>query len=116
MTHDPNRNLSFGAALEALKEGKRIAREGWNGKSMFIYMMKGNFDGPELGFSQGEQPYPNNGSTLSGVKITLFDAGAAGTVRRMPHINMRAAGGEIVTGWLASQTDMLASDWTILPD
>ena len=29
----------------------------------------------------------------------------------MPNINMLAADGSIVTGWLASQTDMLAEDW-----
>lgn len=116
MTHDPNRGLPFGVALEALKEGKRIAREGWNGKGMFVYLMKGNFLGPDYGFEVDEQSYLANGLTISGVRITLFDAGAAGTAVRMPNINMHAAGGETVTGWLASQTDMLASDWTILPD
>lgn len=116
MTHDPNRSLPFGEALEALKSGKRIAREGWNGKDMFVYLVKGSFDGKLLGFESDEQPDPANGSTIGGVRITLFEAGAADTVTRMPNINMRAAGGETVTGWLASQTDMLASDWTILPD
>ena len=30
--------LNFGLALEALKQGKRVARQGWNGKGMFIVM------------------------------------------------------------------------------
>ena len=32
------KNLTFGEAIEALKKGKRVAREGWNGKGMFIFM------------------------------------------------------------------------------
>lgn len=55
-TENMKRNLTFGDALAALKQGKRIAREGWNGKAMFL------------------------------------------------------------SGWLASQTDMLCEDWTILDD
>ena len=31
------------------------------------------------------------------------------------HIDMRAADGSLVVGWLASQTDMLADDWQIAP-
>ena len=30
-------NQNFGQAIEALKEGKRVARQGWNGKGMFIF-------------------------------------------------------------------------------
>lgn len=30
------------------------------------------------------------------------------------HIDMRAADGSLVIGWLASQTDMLATDWQIV--
>ena len=35
-------------------------------------------------------------------------------VRLLPHIDMRAADGSMVIGWLASQTDMLAEDWMVL--
>lgn len=36
---DPFKNpTSFGEAIKALKEGKRVAREGWNGKGLFIFM------------------------------------------------------------------------------
>ncbi len=31
------------------------------------------------------------------------------------HIDMLAADGSVVVGWLASQTDMLAEDWVIVP-
>lgn len=29
-------NLTFGLAVEAMKLGKKVAREGWNGKGMFL--------------------------------------------------------------------------------
>ena len=31
-----------------------------------------------------------------------------------PHIDMKAADGSIVVGWLASQTDMLSEDWEVI--
>ena len=36
---DSKKYLTFGEALEALKRGKRIAREGWNGKGMFLFLL-----------------------------------------------------------------------------
>lgn len=109
-------NLNFGQALEALKQGKRIARSGWNGKGMFVFLNKGNFDGHYLGFEPGSQPSQDHPSTIDGVRLGLFNAGSKGTLIRLPNINMRAASGAIVTGWLASQTDMLAEDWCVLDD
>lgn len=29
--------MNFGKAIEALKQGKKVARKGWNGKGMFLY-------------------------------------------------------------------------------
>jgi hypothetical protein len=34
----PTRGLCFGTALAHAKEGRRIAREGWNGKGMFLQL------------------------------------------------------------------------------
>ena len=33
--------FDFGTAVEALKQGARVAREGWNGKGMFLFLVKG---------------------------------------------------------------------------
>ena len=97
--------LSFGDALEALKKGYRIARAGWNGKGMVIYLNKGS------------TPWqPIRETTIEGISDHLFELGDDDTVTRLPNINMQAASGSIVTGWLASQTDILAEDWEILTD
>ncbi|MDR0823904.1 MAG: DUF2829 domain-containing protein [Prevotella sp.] len=112
MTLNSKENLSFGDALEAVKSGKAVARNGWNGKGMCIYLNKGSvdFDLPVI----TESPKYPYGSTIDGVDLGLFEPGDTGTVTRLPNINMKTAGGSTVTGWLASQTDMLAEDWCIL--
>ena len=28
--------MNFGEAIEALKQGKKVTRKGWNGKGMFL--------------------------------------------------------------------------------
>ena len=94
--------LNFGEALELLKQGKAVAREGWNGKKMCIYLNKGSNDFPD------DQDTPNH---IEGINVQLFERGDKGTVRRLPNLNMQAATGSTVTGWLASQTDLLAEDW-----
>lgn len=99
-------NLNFGQALEALKEGKPIRRSGWNGKGMFVYLNKGSNDFADIPIKED--------ATIEGIKISLFESGAMGTIRRMPNLNMSAATGSTVTGWLASQTDMLAEDWEVI--
>lgn len=30
--------MTFGDAIEAMKKGKKVAREGWNGKGLYIYI------------------------------------------------------------------------------
>lgn len=96
-----NNTLTFGQALEALKKGHCIARAGWNGKGMFVSLNKGS----------SEFLSPGRTETIEGVSETLFDLGDTGTVTRLPKLNMRAASGSTVTGWLASQTDLLAEYW-----
>ena len=102
----PCDNMNFGLALEALKKGESVARAGWNGKNMFLYLNRGSVSDMREG---GEDV-----TYYDGVNGTLFDHGDTGTVTRLPNINMKAASGNTVTGWLASQTDMLADDWQIV--
>jgi hypothetical protein len=83
--------MDFGDAVRALKRGERVARAGWNGKGMFLFLVPGSTfkvsRPPLLGF------YPE------GTEINYC-----------PHIDMKTADGKVVP-WLASQTDVLAEDW-----
>ena len=86
--------MSFSGALEALKEGKRVAREGWNGKNMFIFLVQG--------------------STFQVSRAPLNQFYPEGTeIKYHAHIDLRSANGEIVP-WNPSQADMLSSDWIVL--
>ena len=69
----------FGQALTGLKNGYKLARDGWNGKGMWIHLQT-----------------PTDQS-----KMTL------------PYIYMKTADDKLVP-WLASQTDILAEDWTVV--
>lgn len=110
----PSTAMSFSAALAIVKAGGRVARAGWNGKGMFIYLNKGSFPHELLGFEAGATPVAGHPSTIDGVSLGLFECGDRGTAIRLPNINMRSASGAIVTGWLASQTDILAEDWEVV--
>lgn len=86
--------MDFGKALERLRDGDRLAREGWNGKGMFVVLQAGYPDGI---------PINANTSQATGIK--------QGTVCRFrPYLMMRTVNGEFVP-WVASQTDLLAEDW-----
>lgn len=88
--------MKTGEMLEHLKSGARAAREGWNGKSQFIYYVP-------------ESSYPaqrNNLETLKG----FFENDL---VPYQAYIAMKTADNTVVP-WLASQTDILAEDWNIV--
>ncbi|HJV30776.1 MAG TPA: DUF2829 domain-containing protein [Bacillales bacterium] len=88
----------FSWALLRLKDGAKVARHGWHGKGMFVYLVQGN-----------EVSVPNLRNEA--LKHVGMNRATADKVRINSHIDMKAADGSIVVGWLASQTDMLAEDW-----
>jgi hypothetical protein len=84
---------SFGWAIERLKAGGKVCRRGWNGKGMWLILTPGRVV---------ENLEPNS----------FYDkCGFEAPVTICSHIDMKAADGSMVVGWLASQTDMLADDW-----
>lgn len=104
--YQPNGALSFSAALEALKVGKKVARSGWNGKGMWLAFVKPYNDAvksvgvPCFSYRVFELPEGANGEPKKSPKL-------------LPYIAMKTVGDELVP-WLASQTDVLAEDWIIL--
>nr|WP_321482301.1 DUF2829 domain-containing protein [uncultured Cohaesibacter sp.] len=96
--------MTFGHALEALKAGCKVARAGWNGKSMWIALSKG-YSFPAAAASPGH---------ASKLRADEVKGTPAAEVIVLSHIDMRSADGSMVIGWLASQTDMLAEDWMIV--
>ena len=83
--------MDFGDAIKALKAGKRVARSGWNGQGMFVFLVPG--------------------STFKVNRAPLLGIYPEGTeINYQSHIDIRTAQGTVVP-WLASQTDVLAEDW-----
>ena len=85
--------MRFGDALDQLWMGHKMAREGWNGKGMFIFLVPGST------FEVNRPPL-----------LGIYEAGTK--ISYQPHIDMRTAEGTIVP-WLASQSDVLADDWEV---
>ena len=112
--YQPTDAMSFGHALQALKDGFCVARAGWNGKGMFICLAKGSVDARMFGFEPGDKIDAGHRSTIDGISMSHFACGDRGTVTRLPHIVMHTATGSLLSGWLASQTDMLAEDWCLV--
>lgn len=78
--------MDFGYALDALREGKSVFRQGWNGKNMWITL---------------QTPDKHSKMTLPYVYIEY------------PVGHTASPGGSRVP-WLASQTDLLAEDWGVV--
>lgn len=86
-----NTQFDFGEALKKLKEGKEVARIGWNGKGMFLYMV------PASTFQVSRPPL-----------LGIYPAGTS--INYRAHIDMKTADGSCVP-WLASQSDLIDEDW-----
>lgn len=84
---------SIGWAVKEMQNGERVARAGWNGKGMFLFLVPGS-------------KFTVNRPPLLGIypEGTVIDYHA--------HVDMKTATGDIVP-WLCSQTDLLASDWEL---
>lgn len=85
--------MNFGQALEALKAGRRVARDGWNGKGMFVFLIPGS------NFKVNRPPL-----------LGIYPEGTE--INYRPHIDLKGADGSIST-WAPSGSDVLAEDWVI---
>lgn len=84
--------MNFGLAIEAAKLGEKIARKGWNGKDMYVFLAY------EADF-------------VTDADISAFDQME---VEVGDMLVMKTAQNTFQPGWLASQADMLAEDWYIV--
>lgn len=89
---------NFGTAIEALKNGNKVARNGWNGKGMYLWLLPATLVKKEW--------------VKDPLLLSVF--GDRDELPCLGSIRMLTANGDVLTGWLASQSDMLAEDWTIL--
>jgi hypothetical protein len=93
--------MDFGDALRALKKGRKVQRVGWNGKGMWLSLTPG-----VKALPAADVWSPNNRAYAQTLPNQVVEV--------LPSITMKTATGELLMGWLASQTDMLAEDWVSL--
>ena len=92
--------MNFGQAIEALKKGHKVARKGWNGKGMFLWLKPAATIKAEW---------------CKDPRLKLLAELNGGEIEALGTISMLTAQNEILSGWLASQTDILSEDWLIVP-
>ena len=85
-------DMTFGDALEAMKHGERVARKGWNGKGMYVFLA-------------------HEADFVTDADLSAFDQLE---VEVGDMLVMKTAQDTFQPGWLASQADMLAEDWYIV--
>lgn len=96
------KGLTFGSAIENLKAGRLVSREGWNGKDMFL-LMNGDYSVPV------ENCRPDNA-----INQKFLEAQGCSELVIQPHIDMWTAQKTLCVGWLASQMDVNATDWCVV--
>ena len=99
-SYKANGSLSFSAALEALKSGRKVARSGWNGKDQYVVA--------QVATPQVESTYiwnPHN-------KAHAVQLG--GYIDIAPYCTLKTAQDNLAMGWVPSTSDLFAEDWLIL--
>lgn len=102
--------MKFREALEAVKEGKLIARSGWNGKGMFVFQRPEDWLSTDMivnkvkSLPDSFKKYVND----------YYDITETNMIKFCSYLCMKDANDNIVNGWLASQSDMLADDWMVV--
>lgn len=100
--------MSFGDAIEVLKQGGLVRRAGWNGKGMFLFIRPS--DSLPVDFIVDKVK-----SLPASFKSWVSDnCETNDNIKFAEYICMKAADGSITNGWNATQVDMLAEDWEIV--
>jgi hypothetical protein len=100
-TNTAMKNLPFGDAIAALKRGRRVAREGWNGKNMFLFLLPAG-------------TVPKSAIHDPALRAVLDEQIPGDTFESLGSIRMFTADKKVLTGWSPSQTDILSEDWIII--
>ena len=84
--------MDFGEAIKAAKDGRAVAREGWNGAGMFAYIISAS-------------SYP--------AQTAIARQAFGDMVPYREYWALKTAQGDVAT-WAPSGSDTLAEDWLIV--
>lgn len=91
-------NMDFGSAIRCLKHGLKVAREGWNGKQMYLWLLPA---------TTIKKEWVHDDKLLDAFE-------GRDELECLGSIRMFTADKKVLTGWIASQLDMLAEDWVVV--
>ena len=80
--------MRFERALGKLNYGRKLMRSGWNGRGMFLFLIPSGWE-------------------------FVCDIEGVEDLQTEPFICMKTAQNTLIP-WLASQADLLASDWVVI--
>lgn len=95
--------MPFGMAIEVMKQGKKVARTGWNGKGMFVFKQVPSPIKPEI--------VPNMTSLPQSVKDEFIKRNQGPNYCNQMAI-VKPDGS--VDSWVASSSDTFAEDWCVV--
>lgn len=90
--------MTFGEAVKEMQNGAFVRRAGWNGKGMYLWQL-------------AACKVPTEWCKEAHLKALAESNG--GFIDCLPSIRMKTADNKVLTGWLASQTDIFATDWEV---
>lgn len=92
----PAYGLAIGEAIIALKQGHRVTRQGWNAAGMYLWLMPAT----RVQADWCREP-----------RLKALAEENGGSIECLGSIRMYTADKKVLTGWLASQSDLLMEDW-----
>ena len=102
--------MNFGQAIEALKEGKKVQRTGWNGKGLFVFMQVPSTINREIVPKMQSLPQSVKDEFERRFNDPNEQIDAIYYDNQLALVNPS----NLITGWAASFSDSLANDWVIL--
>ena len=102
--------MNFGQAIEALKEGKKVQRTGWNGKGLFVFMQVPSTINREIVPKMQSLPQSVKDEFERRFNDPNEQIDAIYYDNQLALVNPS----NLITGWAASVSDSLANDWVIL--
>jgi hypothetical protein len=103
--------MTFGLAVEALKKGHKIARKGWNGKGLFVFMQVPSTIAIDIVPKMQSLPksvkdeFENRFQSVRDTKFATINYS-----NQMALVNPDNS----INGWAPSASDTLAEDWIIV--
>jgi len=103
--------LTYGQALEALKQGVKVCRASWTGDA-YCWLKPASI----IEESWVKDPYLKEAIAEFGFETPVSGSAEDGTclgIVGLSTICLKSSDNHIVTGWVPTTTDMLSDDWCI---